>query len=160
MDPEAEYNTRRLVPGSLDILARWRAASAAYRTARASVDDGPRGLLIDQPYGPGERQRYDLFRAGDPAAPLLVFIHGGYWQLGDRMDVAFVAEPFVAAGIDVALPSYSLCPAVSVLQIVDELRACLGVLWAQTRKRPVVIGHSAGGHLVAALLATDWSQLS
>jgi arylformamidase len=151
MDYEAEYNTRRLVPGSLDILARWRAASAAsYRTAR---------MLIDEPYGPGERQRYDLFRAGDPAAPLIVFIHGGYWQLGDRKDVAFVAEPFNAAGIDVALPSYSLCPGVSVLQIVDELRACLGVLWDRTHKRPLVVGHSAGGHLTAALLATDWSRV-
>jgi arylformamidase len=151
MDHEAEYNTRRLVPGSLDILTRWRAASAAsYRG---------RGLLIDQPYGPGERQRYDLFRAGDPAAPLIVFIHGGYWQLGDRKDVAFVTDAFNTAGIDVALPSYSLCPGVSVLQIVDELRACLGVLWERTRKRPLVVGHSAGGHLTAALLATDWRRV-
>jgi len=151
MDCEVEYNPRLRVPHYQDIMARWRAASAvARRTARAS---------LDQPYGPGERQRYDMFHAGDPAAPLAVYIHGGYWQAGGRQDVAFVARPLNAAGIDVAIPSYSLCPSVSVMQIVDELRRCLAVLWAATAKRPAVIGHSAGGHLAAAMLASAWREL-
>jgi arylformamidase len=151
IDHEAEYNTRLRVPGYRDIFARWQAAAAGNRRdARTS---------LDQPYGPGERQRYDVFHAGDPAAPLVVFIHGGYWQIGGRQDVAFVARALNAAGIDVAIPSYSLCPSVSVMQIVDELRRCLAVLWAQTGKHPVVIGHSAGGHLTAAMLASDWGAV-
>jgi arylformamidase len=151
IDYEAEYNTRLRVPEYRDIFARWQAASAAdRRQARTS---------LDQPYGPGERQRYDMFHAGGPAAPLVVFIHGGYWQIGGRQDVAFVARALNAAGIDVAIPSYSLCPGVSVMQIIDELRRCLAVLWAATRKHPVVIGHSAGGHLTAAMLASDWGTV-
>jgi arylformamidase len=157
MDYEAEYKATLRVPAYPEILARWRAESTALRQASRE---------LDQPYGAGDRERYDLLRAapspaGDPppdGAPLVVFIHGGYWQRGEREEHAFVARALNAAGIDVAVPSYSLCPAVSVMQIVDELRRCVIALWARTRQRPVVIGHSAGGHLTAALLATDWRR--
>ncbi|MEO7735347.1 MAG: alpha/beta hydrolase [Kofleriaceae bacterium] len=149
MDYEAEYKATLRVPAYPEILARWRAESAVLRQAARE---------LDQPYGPGDRERYDLLRAGPPGAPLVVFIHGGYWQRGEREEHAFVARALLAAGIDVALPSYSLCPAVSVMQIVDELRRCVIALWHRTRQRPVVIGHSAGGHLTAAMLATDWRQ--
>jgi arylformamidase len=152
LDYEAEYNNRRRVPEHAAIAARWQAASAAYRRAARAE--------LDQPYGAGARQRYDLFHAGPANAPLVVYIHGGYWQRGDREDYAFVAQALNAAGADVALPSYSLCPAVSVLQIVDELRLCLAALWGKTKKHPLVIGHSAGGHLAAAMLATDWSKIA
>jgi arylformamidase len=150
IDHEAEYNNRIRIPEYLEFVGRWRTVSAAWRDAA--------GGELDLPYGPGERQRYDLFPAGvtGAPAPLVVHIHGGYWQLGSRQDTAFVSRAFNAAGIDVAIPSYSLCPSVSVLQIIDELRACVAALWQRTRKRPIVIGHSAGGHLTAALLATDW----
>jgi arylformamidase len=59
----------------------------------------------------------------------------------------------------VALPSYALCPTVSVMDIVGELRQFLAALWQRTRVYPLVVGHSAGGHLTAAMLATDWSQI-
>jgi arylformamidase len=151
IDFEAQYNNRLRIADYPDIVARWRASSAADRqSARAD---------LDRPYGPGERQRYDLFHAGAPAAPLIVFIHGGYWQLGARQDVSFVARAFNAAGIDVAIPSYSLCPAAPMMDIIDDIRRFLAALWAVTRKRPVVTGHSAGGHLTAAMLATDWHGL-
>ena len=151
IDHEAEYNNRTRIAEYPQIIERWRTVSARDRSA-ARAD-------LDQPYGPGERQRYDLYRSGAPDAPLLVYIHGGYWQLGSREDTAFVARAFTAAGIDVALPSYSLCPAVTVLEIIDELRRCLAALWTATAKRPVVAGHSAGGHLTAAMLATDWGTM-
>jgi arylformamidase len=152
IDGEAEYNNRIRIAAYPDIVARWRATSAVERGAA-------RGEL-DLPYGDGERQRYDLYLAGDPGAPLVVFIHGGYWQLGSRQDTAFVARAFTAAGIDLAVPSYSLCPAVSVLDIVDDIRCFLAALWTRTSKHPIVTGHSAGGHLTAAMLATDWSRIS
>lgn len=152
IDYEAEYNNRRRVPEHEAIAARWAAASAAWR--------GEADLLADQPYGPGERQRYDLFRArGAANAPLVVYIHGGYWQRGDRKAQSFIAKALNARGIDVALASYSLAPAVSVAAIIDELRQCLKTLYARTKKRPVVIGHSAGGHLAASMLATDWTMV-
>ncbi len=150
LDYEAQYNNRRRVPGYVDINARWLAASQDYR-ARA-------GAQLDVAYGPGERQRYDLFPAAAERAPLVVFIHGGYWQRGDRKDYAFVARELNLAGISVALPSYSLCPTVSVMDIVGELRRCLATLWERARVHPLVVGHSAGGHLTAAMLASDWSN--
>jgi arylformamidase len=151
-DYEAEYNNRRRVPEHPAINARWQAASDACRgTARAD---------LDLPYGPSERQRYDLFRAGSRPAPLVVYIHGGYWQRGERQSYAFLAPALNAAGFDLALPSYTLCPAASVMDIVAELRLFLAALWAKTRTHPLVTGHSAGGHLTAAMVATDWSKVS
>jgi arylformamidase len=150
IDYEAEYNNRTRIAAYADIVARWQAVSAVERRAARAE--------LDQPYGPGERQRYDLFHAGVRGAPLVVFIHGGYWQLGGREGTAFVARALNAAGLDVAIPSYSLCPAVTVMEIVDELRRCMGALWAATGKHPIVTGHSAGGHLTAALLASAWSD--
>jgi arylformamidase len=151
IDYEAEYNNRRRVPEHADINARWQTASAAYR-ASARAD-------LDQAYGPGERHRYDLFFAGKANAPLVVYVHGGYWQRGDRKDYAFLAQALNARGLDVALPSYSLCPAVSVMEIVAELRAFLATLWGKTGKHALLTGHSAGGHLTAAMLATHWSAV-
>lgn len=151
IDHEAEYNNRLRVTEYPAIVARWQAASATAREAA--------GAELAQPYGAGERQRYDLFHAAERTAALVVFIHGGYWQLGERQLYSFLAGALATAGVDVAVPSYSLCPAVSVMQIVDELRRCLAALWTRTGQHPVVIGHSAGGHLTAALLATDWHQV-
>ena len=152
LDYEAEYNNRRRVPESLAIAARWAAASAAYAKAAHAE--------LDQPYGSGERQKYDLFHAPDRRGGLIVYIHGGYWQRGDRKEYAFVAETFNRLGIDVAIPSYTLCPAARITDIVAELRRCLAALWHKTRTHPLVIGHSAGGHLTAAMLATDWSRIA
>jgi arylformamidase len=152
IDYEAEYNNRRRVPEHPAVNARWQTASDACRgTARAE---------LDQPYGPGERQRYDLFLAASRPAPLVVYIHGGYWQRGERQGYAFLAPALNAAGVDLALPSYTLCPAASVMDIVAELRRFLAALWAKTRTYPLVAGHSAGGHLTAAMVATDWGKVS
>lgn len=152
LDYEAEYNNRRRVPDSQAIAARWQAAAADYaRSAHCEAD---------LPYGKGERQRYDLFHAREPSGALILYIHGGYWQRGDRKDYSFIAAPFNRAGIDVAVASYSLCPAATVAGIVAELRLCLAALWRKTERIPFVVGHSAGGHLTAAMLAGDWKGVS
>jgi arylformamidase len=153
LDYEAQYNNRARVPEHVDINARWQLASRDYRSQK-------QGAQLDIAYGPGERHRYDLFPAAADPAPLLVYIHGGYWQRGDRTEYAFLARELNTAGISVALPSYSLCPAVSVMDIVAELRSFLAALWLRTRIYPLVIGHSAGGHLTAAMLASDWSSIA
>jgi arylformamidase len=153
LDYETEYTKHRSLPEVPDIQARWAKASDAYR-AEASVQ-------LDQAYGPGERQRYDLFRPKGDAkdVPLVVYIHGGYWQRGEGKPYAFVARVFNEHGIALATPSYTLCPTAKVIDIVAEMRQCLKTLWQRTRERPVVIGHSAGGHLAAAMVATDWSKV-
>lgn len=152
LDLEAEYNNRRRVPEYLEINKRWHAESERVRKEISCE--------LDLSYGPKERNRYDLFHpaGGAKDAPVTVYIHGGYWQRGDRKEYSFVARELTALGLSVAIPSYSLCPAVTVIDIIDEMRACIQALYAKTKRRPVVFGLSAGGHLTAAMLATDWSK--
>ena len=152
IDYEAEYNNRARVPEHVEIMERWQMLSAAYRLASTPEND--------RPYGSKERQRYDLFVANSGSAPLVVYIHGGYWQRGDRKDFSFVARELNANGITVAIPSYSLAPAASVMEIIDEMTLCLVTLWKKLRRRPLVIGHSAGGHLSAAMLANEWGRVA
>ena len=154
LDLEVEYDNRTRVPEHPAIQARWSAAAAAFRQAS--------GGALDREYGPRPRQRYDLFapKGVDKGAPLVVYVHGGYWQRGERADNAFVARELVARGTAVAVVGYTLCPEVGVMDIVGEIRQALKSLWEATKQHPVVVGHSAGGHLAAAMLATDWSKVS
>ncbi|MEO0798013.1 MAG: alpha/beta hydrolase [Pseudomonadota bacterium] len=153
MNLENEYNNRQRVPHHGEIMGRWKAASETF--CESLGDRAELGIS----YGEGERQAYDVFwpESDRDAAPLVVYIHGGYWQRGDRSDYSVVAEGFVAAGCVVAVPSYSLCPDAKVMDIIGELTAFITELYKKMKRRPVVVGHSAGGHLASALLATDWS---
>lgn len=151
IDYEAEYNNRLLVPDNAKYGARWADASAETR-AKLNAE-------FDIAYGPGIRNRYDLFLTSRRglSTPLAVYIHGGVWQRGDRKDYSCVAEQLVARGVDVAMPSYTLGPEARVTHIFEELRMFLRALWARTGRRPLVIGHSVGGTMAGAMLATDWS---
>ncbi len=152
LDLEAEYNNRRRVPEYGEINARWERASAAYRKDAKCE--------LDKPYGRTERQKFDLFHppSGTPQG-VVVFIHGGYWQRGDRKAYSFIAREFNARGLSVAVPSYTLCPEATVMQIVDEMRQCMKAVFAATKMRPAVTGNSAGGHLTGAMVATDWAKV-
>ena len=152
IDYEAEYNNRKLVPENAEIQARWLAASEA---ARATL----KGEL-DIAYGGTERQQYDLFLTPKRGTqvPLVVYIHGGVWQGGDRRAYTFTVPELVARGLDVAIPSYTLCPETTVDKIYDEIRTFLRALWAKMGRRPLVVGHSVGGTMAGAMLATDWSR--
>ncbi len=153
IDYEAEYNNSARVRDAVAIAARWVDASASLR-AGVNAD-------FDVAYGPDPRQRYDLFLPSTATGrePVAVFIHGGYWQWRDRKDFAFTAAGALANGVAWAMPSYRLCPAVRIADIVADMQAFLVHLWQRTGRRPVVTGHSAGGHLTAAMLATDWSHV-
>jgi len=156
---DANYNLRAAVPEHPIYFARYEAASQAFRQ-RA-------GGRLDLAYGDSPRQAIDLFLpqtavTRDGAPPLLVFIHGGYWQRFDRKDFSFVAAPLVAAGTAVALIGYDLAPAVDMDRIVAEIRRGIAWLYRQGAghgfdpERIFLAGHSAGGHLAAMALATDW----
>jgi len=151
---DAQYNNRARVPEHETHSARWGAASeAARRELRCK---------LDLAYGPTPAERLDLFLADRPNAPLLLFIHGGYWMSRDKKDFSFLARPFVQAGISVALVNYALAPAVTVAEVVRQSRAAAAWLWREgashgiDRERMFVFGNSAGGHLTVMLLATDW----
>lgn len=154
IDYEVEYNNRQRVPDHPQLNAPWLEVAKAYR-ASANAE-------LDLRYGPAERNIYDLFHpaSGAKDAPLAVYVHGGYWQRGHHHDNAWVARELNARGVSVALPSYTLCPEISVMGIVEEMRSFLADLWKRTGKYPVVTGHSAGGQLTAAMMATDWSRVA
>jgi arylformamidase len=151
---DAQYNLRAAVPEHLAYFARYERESAALRAHWPG--------RLDLSYGPTSRQAIDLFLPRARAAPLLVFIHGGYWQSRDRKDFSFVAGPLLERGAAVALLGYDLAPEVRMDAIVAEVRT--GIAWLY-RHAPAhgcdparlhVAGHSAGGHLAAMALATDW----
>ncbi|HKS17983.1 MAG TPA: alpha/beta hydrolase [Bradyrhizobium sp.] len=145
VDYEAEYNNRARVPDCPAHIAGWERDAAAYREKHA-----PRVIVYDA----GPRNKIDLFSGGG-GGPIVVFIHGGYWQALDGSSFSHLAAGLNAHGIDVAIPSYDLCPEVGVDRIIGEMRAASREL-ARLRRPLVVAGHSAGGHLAACMLATDW----
>jgi arylformamidase len=150
VDYEVEYNNRARVPENPAIMAGWARDAQAYREAH----QGRSKVLA---YGTGERHRIDLF-SGNGAGAIVVFIHGGYWQALDGSFFSHLAGGLNAHGIDVAVPSYDLCPNVSVADIVEQMRMATREL-AKFGRPLVMSGHSAGGHLAACLLATDWRTL-
>ena len=151
IDYEAEYNNRARVPEHPAIIAGWASEAAAYRKANPP-------LRI--PYGGSERQFIDFFHADRPdhGTATLVFIHGGYWQNLDPSFFSHMARGPNGCGLNVAVVGYDLCPAVRVGDIVEELRAACREL-ARFERRLVVAGHSAGGHLTACMIATDWAAV-
>lgn len=153
LDLEAEYNNRARVPEHPEIFARWMKDAADYRTKAAEDEGASLGLS----YGGSPRQIVDLFfpdAAGK--SPLALFIHGGYWRALEPSTFSHMARGMNAHGIAVAVAGYDLCPQVSVAQIVEQMRAACLFLWKRFGQRIMVSGHSAGGHLAGAMLATDW----
>lgn len=145
------YNARLSVPDHEEIAARWAAAAQAYR--------GEADAELDIAYGPGAREQYDFFPAG-AGSPLCAYIHGGYWRSRDRKMFSHIAKGLNARGISVAIPSYDLVPHVSLMTIIEQMRAFVVRLWQNTGRKPFVAGHSAGGHLSAAMLASDWAGVA
>ncbi|NIM26951.1 MAG: alpha/beta hydrolase fold domain-containing protein [Gammaproteobacteria bacterium] len=160
IDPELEtqYNARAAVPEHVDIQTGWRHRSEQLRARRS--------CRLDLAYGDSERQKIDLIETGVANAPLAVYLHGGYWQRGDRRDNHFIAESLCANGINVAVVGYDLCPQVTIDDIVAQVRAALAWLWRHAddlgfdADRIQVCGHSAGGHLTAMLMATPWPDVA
>jgi len=160
LDPawlDAQYNNRARVPGHARFLERWAQASALARERLSR--------RLDLRYGEGPNETLDLFPSPRANAPVLVFIHGGYWRALDKSDQSFVAPAFVAAGAMVVLPNYELCPSGTVESISLQMARAVAWVWRHAAlyggdpQRIVVAGHSAGGHLAAMMAACDWKRV-
>jgi arylformamidase len=168
LDPawlDAQYNNRGLVADYAQHLARWAQASAQARASALARGD----CDLDVAYGAKPSEKLDVFFSGRPtdkAAPVLLFIHGGYWRALDKSDASFVAPAFTDRGALVVVPNYALCPAVSIENIVLQLVQAVAWTWRHAAryggdpKRIVVAGHSAGGHLVSMLLSCRWRDVA
>ena len=151
---DAMYNNRALVPTYPEFFRRWATESAdATRSNRCE---------LDARYGGGPNEHLDIFPSQQADAPVLVFIHGGWWRSLDKRDHAFIAPAFTREGACVVLPNYALAPAATIPQITMQMVRALAWTWRNIRKhggdpsRITVAGHSAGGQLASMLLVCDW----
>ncbi|MFT5485107.1 MAG: arylformamidase [Paracoccaceae bacterium] len=153
---DAEYDLRPRWPDVPEVIAHRENESAAVRSRI------PGRLNIA--YGAEPKEMLDVFppsngRAGGPA---VIYIHGGYWQMSDKDDTTYIAPAFLDAGIAFITLNYTLAPDGDMDVMVDECRRA--VAWVHRNagefgvdpERLYIAGHSAGGHLTAMLLATDW----
>jgi arylformamidase len=156
IDYEFEYNMRARVPEHAAIFAQWARQAEDYRAEALKRDCAELGLS----YGDTPRQIIDLFLpAANAAAPLALFIHGGFWRAFDPSSSSHLARGLNARGIAVAVVGYDLCPIVTIGDIIVQIRRACIFLWQRFGRHLVVSGHSAGGHLAAAMVASDWRAL-
>lgn len=168
LDPawlESQYNVRARVTEHPRVFARWEEAS---KLVRQSLP-----MQADLRYGSGPRAALDLFppalpaglQGAAPRAPVLIFIHGGYWRSLDKDLFSFVAPAFTSRGVLVLVPRYPLCPQASLEQIYLQLTQVVAWAWQQAAAfggdpgRIALVGHSAGAHLAAMLLSCRWKDV-
>ena len=151
---DRQFNNRLNVPDFDDYFRRWEQLS------KEAGENFP--VVKDVQYGPLQRERLDIFPSILPLSKTLVFIHGGYWQMFDKALFHFIANGFHSCGITIAIVNYPLAPDVSMVQIVKSARNAISWLYtniSQYNGNPnqiYVCGHSAGGHLAAMMMATNW----
>lgn len=153
VDYEVEYDNRGRVPEHMAILQRMAEQALRYRAERTAESRAE----LDVRYGPSPRQIVDIFRPDrGVTGPVTIFIHGGYWRSLQPSAFSGLAAGLNARGVTVAMVGYDLCPQASISEIIGQItQACL-FLHRREGQRLLVSGHSAGGHLAAAMLATDW----
>jgi arylformamidase len=155
---DAQYNNRARVADSAVLLSKWAEASALAR-------EGSRRKVLDLRYGDGASETLDVFPTDAPDAPVVIYVHGGYWRALDKSDFSFVAPSFVADGAMVVVPNYALCPAVTIEEIALQMVRAVDWTWRHAAAhggnpgKIAVVGHSAGAHLAAMLLSCRWKQV-
>jgi len=159
IDYPTEYDNSGRVANAAELIEAYAGNAARFREAE--------GLIVEHAlaYGPAERNRLDMFwpstdegRAKE--VPIVMFIHGGYWRSLDRSSFSHLAYGLLLNNIAVAMPSYTLCPNISIAGIVNEMRRACMLIYQTYNRQLTVVGHSAGGHLAACLMATDWDDIN
>ena len=153
---DAQYNPSLALP---DPAAPGRHFVATAERARKELP-----CMLDVPYGPTLDETLDIFPAEQANAPVFVFIHGGYWRALSSKEFSGVALGLHARGITTVVINYALCPRVTIDEIVRQTRAALAWTLRNIQHyggdpaRVAIGGHSAGGHLTAMALQTQWAQ--
>ncbi len=146
MDYDDAYSNAAYISDADDYPPRWAAESRAFRE-----DLGDRAQC-GLPYGDGPRQTFDLFQPEGQAHGTVIFVHGGYWRAFDASSWSYLAAGPLARGWAVAMPSYDLCPDVHISDISRQVAAAIQTIADRTEGPLSLVGHSAGGHLVARAL--------
>ena len=153
---ELQFNPQRAFPKFKDAEEKRTAANAKARSSLVSH--------LDLPYGKHKLRRLDIFPtvSAERAAPVHVFVHGGYWRAQDKENFAFVATELVRRGVTTVVVNYELCPSSALDLVADS--ALAAIEWVSQHiaeyggdpRRISLLGHSAGAHLCATGLAADW----
>lgn len=139
------------IPGGEAYPGKWAELAGEFR---ANISAASRAEL-DIPYGPAERNRVDLFHPEATPRGLVVFVHGGFWKAFDKSSWSHLAAGPLAHGFSVAMPSYSLCPAVRVSEIAEEIGAAIAETAGRVDGSIRLAGHSAGGQLVTRMVCRN-----
>ena len=137
------------IPGGERWPAAWVQPAQAYRDAL----QGSGRATLDVPYGERARNRFDLFAPEGRPKGLVVFVHGGFWKALDKSFWSHLARGSVEGGYAVAMPSYTLCPAVRISEITREIAVAVERAAAMVEGPLFLTGHSAGGHLVTRMIS-------
>ena len=146
MELDDAYANAAYIPEGDSFPAKWETEAVAFR-------DMTEGAELDLAYGPAARQKLDLFRPQGQAKGLLIFVHGGFWRMLDKSYWSHLAAGALGRGWAVAMPSYTLCPEASIGWITREIAAAVSLAAGAVGGPIALTGHSAGGHLVARMLA-------
>ena len=145
MELDDAYANGAYIPDGDSYPAAWAQAAAAFReTAQCE---------LDLAYGDSARQKIDIFYPTGPAKGLVVFVHGGYWIMSDKSAWSHLAAGALSHGWAVAMPSYDLCPQVRITDIGNQIAAAIGFAADRVAGPIRLVGHSAGGQLVARMTA-------
>lgn len=152
---DIEYNNRGRFPDTADCKA---AQVVGSDEAKAEYE-----CRLDVKFGEGETDLLDIFIAeGDGPRPIHVFFHGGYWKSNTKNDFGFVAKPFVPHGLTTIVVEYPLIPSVRMGTLIDRCCASMEWVWRNAdsfggdKNNITISGHSAGGHITAMMMQTDW----
>lgn len=150
---DTQYTGRGRIPNYDSYIPRWQEESAAARKRLT--------MVADVRYGDHPQESFDVFPAG-ASSPVHIFFHGGFWHSQDKHVFEFMAPRFVEAGATFVSVNYPLCPEVPLTGLMESCRAAAAHIWrcagdwGADPGQLHVAGHSAGGHIVAMLLSTDW----
>jgi len=150
-DWDDAYANADHIPGADGFLKRWPKQAAAFRKKLAKENRA----ALDLSYGKGERNLVDIFYPEEEPKGLMVFVHGGYWYRFDKSFWSHLAEGALAHGWIVAMPSYSLCPDITIPGITKEVAKAIEFVAGKIKGPIRLAGHSAGGHLVARMICNN-----
>jgi arylformamidase len=151
MDFDDAYANAAYIPDAAAYPERWRQNAADFRGEMISAGRAE----LDISYGKSTRSSFDLFLPERAVQGLLMFVHGGYWLKFDKSYWSHLAAGPLQHGWAVAMPSYDLCPKVTIAQITWQIVQAVTCAAERVDGGLVLSGHSAGGHLVARMLAPD-----
>ncbi|PWU04479.1 MAG: alpha/beta hydrolase [Bacteroidetes bacterium] len=155
---DSQYNTRLHVPDFATHLDRWESLS------RKTEKEIP--VIKDISYGKLPLEGLDIYPSLQPHSKTLIFIHGGYWHKFDKSSFQFIAKAFWPYNITTVLLNYPLAPEVSMDQISASCRNAVQWLYQNISAyngdpgQLYIAGHSAGAHLAAMMLATEWNYFN